>query len=111
MSTATATAERRRLPRRQPTLGTVCRLESGPDDVPRLGLVWNISPGGVSLLLDEPMEPGTSVRAELATLNEQTSLPVGMRVAHLTRLQTGDFCVGCQFDRELVADEIRPFLG
>src|SRR5262245_54623699 len=110
MSTArqTGTApEQRAWPRRQPTLGTICRLADGRG----LGLVWNISAGGVSMLVHERLEPGATVHGELASSDESFALPVRLRVAHVARLRTGDYVVGGQFDRLLAPEEMRPFLG
>jgi hypothetical protein len=102
-----ATKERRSVARRQPALGTVCRL----GDFGGFGLVWNISPGGVSMLLHDQLEPGATIRAELASAEQGYVLPVTLRVAHVAQLRTGDYMVGGQFDRTLSAEEIRPFLG
>lgn len=102
----TPPAENRRAhPRRQPAADTVCRLESAPN----LGLVWNISAGGVSMLLRDELARGATVHGRLESAG--TALPVTLRVAHVARLRTGDFIVGGQFDRPLTADEMRPFVG
>jgi hypothetical protein len=109
MSTARQTGttrEQRAWPRRQPALGTICRLGSG-----NLGLVWNISAGGVSMLVHERLEPGVTVQGELASSDEAFALPVRLRVAHVARLRTGDYVVGGQFDRLLAPEEMRPFVG
>jgi len=110
MATLTATveqAERRTAARRQPALGTVCRLDPGPG----LGLVWNISSSGVSFLVHEAPARGASVRGVLATADEGFALPVSLRVAHVARLRTGDYVVGGQFDHPLAPDQMRPFLA
>jgi len=106
----TLTSERRVAIRRQPTMGTVLRLPSPPRESPGVGLVWNISTSGVSLLLNEPIQPGTLLTGELATLDDATILPVRLRVMHLAKLRTGDYCVGGQFDRELRAEEMQPYI-
>jgi hypothetical protein len=97
--------------RRQPTLGTVCRLAGDAREELGLGLVWNISRSGVSMLLPRPLEPGAVVRADLAAANDAYSLPIKLRVAHVARLQTGDYFLGAQFARELRAEEMQPFLA
>ena len=99
-------AERRSFVRRQPTVGTVCKLE------PRggVGLVWNISTGGVSMLLCDSREPGASIRGVLATATEEFFLPVNVRVTHVAPIKTGDYLVGGQFDPPIAADEIKHFL-
>jgi hypothetical protein len=110
-ATATLTgADRRTTARRQPTLGTVCRMEPGDGKAPCLGLVWNISTGGVSMLFNNRLERGATLKGVLATSNDGFSLPVTMRVAHVAPLQTGDYLIGTQFDRPLAAEQMRHFL-
>jgi hypothetical protein len=82
-------AEQRAAARRQPTVGTVYHLGDWG-----LGLVWNISEGGVSLLVHDAPERGATVRGELATADDGYALPVGLRVAHVAKLRTGDYVVG-----------------
>ncbi len=102
--------ERRRAPRNRPALRTVFRA-AGSGGKPWLGLVWNVSPWGVGMLVSDPVGPGAVVSGELATTDAAARLPVGFRAAHVKRLQTGDYFVGGPFDRPLTADELRPFLG
>lgn len=99
-------SERRAAARRQPALGTVCRLDNGPG----FGLVWNISASGVSFLVHEAPTRGALVRGVLATANEGFALPVSLRVAHVALMRTGDYVVGGQFDQPLAPEQIRPFL-
>ena len=112
--TATATekrgAERRTTARRQPTLGTICRMEPRDGMSTEVGLVWNISTGGVSMLFNDRLDCGVTLKGVLVTSNDGFSLPVTMRVAHVAKLQTGDFLIGTQFDQPMSADEMRHFL-
>jgi hypothetical protein len=109
--TATKTgAERRTAARRQPTLGTVCRMEPRAGEDGGVGLVWNISTGGVSMLFNDQMERGATVKGVLATSTDGFSLPVTVRVTHVAALLTGDYLIGCQFDRPIAAEEMRHFL-
>ena len=114
MTTATADpdspTERRVATRRQPALGTVCRLRLDPDDDPALGLVWNISASGVSMLLPTPHTPGGLIPGELETMTRGESLSVRLRVVHVRKLETGDFIMGAQFDRPLSEAEMAPFV-
>lgn len=103
--------DRRGAPRRQPALGTVVDLDAGPDGAPRQGLVWNISLSGVSLLLPEPIDPGTTLGGVLVTTDAGVRLPVRLRIAHVRQLLTGDYYLGAQFDRPLAPDEMRPFVA
>lgn len=104
-------AERRLAPRRQPALGTVCRLAAAGGVDHGTGLVWNISTHGVSMLLHQRPEPGAALTAELRNANGTATLAVGLRVAHVSLLGTGDYMMGCQFARPLTSEEMRPFLG
>src|SRR5262245_65941620 len=67
MVVATLSAERRRAARRQPTLGTFLRLEPIEGQGKRLGLVWNISASGISLLFNQLLSAGTVLRGDLVT--------------------------------------------
>ena len=103
--------ERRQAPRRQPTLGTTCRLVSSAGEDLGIGLVWNISTSGISMLLHRRLEPGTPLSAELRTAAESGGLPLTLVVAHVSPLITGDYVMGAQFVRPLGAEELRPFVG
>jgi len=76
-----------------------------------MGLVWNISSNGISMLMSQPLDPGTTIQAELRTTNDAFALPLSFRVAHVSRLRTGDFMLGGQFTKRLASEEMRPFLG
>jgi PilZ domain len=114
MALGTATApptNRRSALRRQATLGTVCRLAFGPAGATHLGLVWNLSSSGVSMLLPEPPERDAVLAVELATTDDRVSLPITLRVVHVRPIRTGDFFLGAQFQRPLTPAEMRPFLA
>jgi hypothetical protein len=100
-----AMVERRLAARRQPAMGTVFRHDGS---VP--GLVWNISTGGLSLLVADPPERGTTVRGTLATAEGRTQ-PVAFVVTHVSQLRTGDYIIGGPFDQALSPDEIHPFVA
>lgn len=109
LTTHAPAAERRIAPRRQPAMGTICRLENGngADD---LGLVWNISTTGISMLLHDPRQTGTHLEGILETMDDGPSLPVGMSVVHVKLLETGDYFLGAHFDRPITDDEMKPFV-
>lgn len=121
MSTATGTpatpptpapeAERRVAPRRQPAMGTVCRLDTADAGPPALALVWNISTSGVSVLVSEPREPGTVLTGYLERMEGDHMRRVAMRVIHTKKLETGDFFLGAQFDRPFTEEELKPFVA
>jgi len=97
--------------RRQPTLGTVCRLDPQDGQSAGIGLVWNISAGGMSMLTTDRVERGTTVRGMLATSTDGYSLPITLRVAHVALLQTGDYLIGGPFARPLASDEMGHFVA
>jgi len=115
MTTATLPAsvpsDRRIATRRQPAMGTVCRLDPGHNGEPRIGLVWNISATGISMLLNEPPEAGSLLPGELETVTGGHVLPVTMTVIHVKKLETGDFFLGAHFEHPITADEMRPFVA
>lgn len=103
--------ERRRAPRRQPTQGTVCYLESGDGEQHGMGLVWNISTTGISMLLGKSLEAGTEVRGDLLAPDGRNSLGLTLRVAHMYHLRTGDYFLGGQFQRPVTEQELQPFVS
>jgi hypothetical protein len=110
-TSAATPLEQRVALRRQPTLGTICRLAFGATEKSHTGLVWNISTSGVSMLLDEVPEAGAVLPATLATVDDRGALPVTLRVVHVRALWTGDYFLGAQFQQPLAAEEMRPFLA
>jgi hypothetical protein len=111
LKAASTSINRRVATRRQPALGTVCRMDLGHNKKPILGLVWNLSSSGVSMLLHEPLEPGTVIVGALTTEEEGTSLPIRLRAVHLNKIRTGDYFLGAKFESPLSLEEMRPFLG
>ena len=103
--------ERRISPRRQPALGTVCRLDS-PDGGPAaVVLVWNISATGISVLAAEPHSTGTALAGFLEKTEGDHAQRIVMRVVHAKRLETGDYFLGAHFDQPLTAAELKPFVA
>jgi hypothetical protein len=111
MQLAEPLPNRRAALRRQPTVGTICRVALEAHEAPRMGLVWNISTSGVSMFLDEPPQLGVTLPAVITTMDEQQTLPVRLRVMHVRPIRTGDFFLGAQFERPLETGEMRPFLA
>ncbi len=109
MTTATPPAERRVAPRRQPAMGALFRLDS--EDGPEIGLIWNISRTGVSMLRNEPPTSGAKITGLLETMTDAHALRVGLTVVHVKKLDTGDYFVGAHFDQPLSDEEMRPFVA
>jgi hypothetical protein len=101
-------AERRAAPRFQPALGTVCRL--GPA-WPRVGLVWNLSRTGLSMLFGDPPPAGAELSAVLAADGGEAGLPVMLRVVHVREAATGDYLLGARFGQPLTDADLAPFLA
>jgi hypothetical protein len=110
MPQETSASERRIATRRQPAVGTICRMDMGHDKK-MMGLVWNLSTTGVSMLLHDPIQPGTMIPCELTVGQDRPSLRVNIRAIHLNKIRTGDYFLGAHFERPLAVEEMRPFLG
>jgi hypothetical protein len=109
MSTATPTAERRVAPRRQPAMGALFRIDT--DGPPEIGLIWNISRSGVSMLRNDPPAAGDRLTGLLETMTDAHAMRVGLTVVHVKKLDTGDYFVGGHFDRPLTDEQLRPFVA
>jgi hypothetical protein len=117
MNTATLPApaealvsNRRVAPRFQPAFGTICRIPANtPADSAIVGLVWNISETGVSMLMGNPPKAGSEVPGELTAGSGEKVLSVTLRVVHVRPIETGDFVLGAQFERPLNPEEIEMF--
>jgi hypothetical protein len=102
--------DRRVAPRFQPAFGTIYRFKKNDEDHLAVGLVWNISQTGVSMLLADPPERGGIVPGELTTETGGPALTIAVRVVHVRPLTTGDYLLGAQFSRPLDPDEMKQFL-
>ncbi len=92
-------------------MGTICRIDSGGSGKPTIGLLWNISVTGVSMLLHEPLEAGSTVSGMLETLTGNHTLPVSGRVIHLKQLETGDYFMGAHFAQPIRDEDMKPFVS
>jgi hypothetical protein len=105
--TLSPATERRVAPRFRPTVGTVCRLRDGG----RIGLVWNISRTGISMMMAEPPPAGSVVQAELTGEGRREGLPLTLHVVHVREADTGDYLLGARFETPLRWEQMRPFLA
>jgi hypothetical protein len=108
---ANGVSDRRIAPRYQPAFGTVCRIGPNTKTKPALiGLVWNISETGVSMLVGKPPKAGAEVPGELSLEAGGGGVSIALRVVHIRPMKTGDYIVGAQFERRLAPEELRLFL-
>ena len=106
-----SSSERRGAPRRQPAMGTVCRLDSEDGGPAALALVWNISSSGISVLVADPHSAGSVLSGYLEKTEGAHMLRVAMRVVHAKKLETGDYFLGAHFDQPLTDEELKPFVA
>jgi hypothetical protein len=90
-------------------MGTLFRLDT--DGSPEIGLIWNISRSGVSMLRNEPPGAGARLTGLLETKTDAHAVRVGLTVMHVRQLDTGDYFVGAQFDGPLTDEQLRPFVA
>ena len=103
--------ERRIAQRFQPAFGTICQLHTREEPSRTIvGLVWNISESGVSMLIADPPARSTELDVDLTTEGGGESLRLTLRVVHVREMPVGDYFVGAQFGRHLAPDELRRFL-
>ena len=89
--TPTNSAERRIAPRFQPAFGTICRLRPpGRPEPAVVGLVWNISETGVSMLIADAPARGSEFDAELTTESGADGLRLTIRVVHVREMPVGE---------------------
>ncbi|MSR53870.1 MAG: PilZ domain-containing protein [Gemmataceae bacterium] len=110
-STDPATSDRRSAPRLQPAFRTICRLDRhGPAGMPCIGLVWNLSETGLSMLMADPPSPGAEFSAELLPEEGGNGLPVNLRIVHVRPSSTGDYILGARFENRLQPEALQMFL-
>lgn len=107
-ATLSASSERRVSRRYQPAYDTICEFSADPRTV---GLVWDVSESGISMLMATPPAPGTEIVGTLCTQHGGPELTRTLRVVHVRPLLTGDFFLGAKFAIPLRDDEMQPFLS
>src|SRR4051812_31030367 len=69
--------------------------------------VRNISPGGISLIVNQPLEPGTILAVELLDRTTQRfSGTLQVRVVYTVEHPSGDWIMGGAFTNRLSDDEL-----
>jgi hypothetical protein len=103
--------DRRVAPRFAPAFGTVCRFDPvGGHGLTAVGLVWDLSLTGVSMLIADPPRAGAILTGEIALENGETHLSVVFQVVHVRQVPSGDYILGARFHRAFTVEELRPFI-
>jgi hypothetical protein len=76
-----------------------------------VGLVWNLSRTGVSVLIGDPPPAGAEIGAVLSAGGGEAGLAVTLRVVHVREVATGDYLFGARFARPLGEAELAPFVS
>lgn len=72
--------------------------------------VWNLSTGGICLVLGRRFEPGTLLMVMLESRADEFALTMLARVVRATPLQSGAWILGCAFTHELYEDEVKALV-
>jgi hypothetical protein len=104
-------AERRVAARLQPAFRTICRLNRLEAGHSAIGLVWDLSETGVSMLMAKPPKPGAELTGELTPEDGGQAVPVQLRVIHVKPMMTGDFIMGARFGSPLPEEHLKSFLA
>lgn len=78
---------------------TVCIGVEGDESV--VGRILDVSRGGIRILLDCHVEPGTTVRIDISPESSDSRTQVLACVVHVTQGRDGRFTLGCNFSTEL----------
>jgi hypothetical protein len=92
-----------------------CKLESALQPVPEgdvfcSAVVVDISPTGIGLLVDRPIEPETLLAVELQSGDSSLSYTLLVEVRHARAGKAGEWRLGCAFARELSEYEVKALL-
>jgi hypothetical protein len=74
-----------------------------------LGKLWNISAGGLALVVNQRFEPGTVLAIELGVNRAVGSIVA--RVVHTTVSTGGRWIIGCQFLQPLSEEDLHTLLA
>jgi hypothetical protein len=72
--------------------------------------VRDLSAGGIGLSVGRRFEPGTVLLVELIASDEESALPVPVRVVHATPEGGDRWILGCAFRRTLDDEKLRALL-
>lgn len=96
-----------RLWKRFATYGTADYELVPPDgETEGMGEITNISPSGIGIVVDRPIEPGTALRLDLHRTNASRRLTILGCVVYLGEPRGDGWLVGCNFINELTPQDI-----
>ena len=93
--------ERRQYVRYDPSPGTSIYLVTVGQEVLFPERIHNISAGGIRLVLDRKLEPGTVATADLFNITRDYPCQVSLSVAYVVEQPDGSVIHGCSFRRIL----------
>jgi c-di-GMP-binding flagellar brake protein YcgR len=76
----------------------------------RQASIKDISLGGIALVLETPLKPGTRLLIQLKNHKIGLSYDLAARVVHSFRKPPTKWVIGCSFTRELTQDEFENLL-
>jgi hypothetical protein len=88
-------------------LMTCCRRTKPVDQAPSSAKILNVSSAGVGLMVPRRFELGMPVSLELPIGNEDEPVAVRAHVVHSKPHRNGDWLIGCAFEQQLTADQVR----
>src|SRR5262249_2906991 len=98
--------ERRKYVRYPANRATCSYLALPPNETLFPERIQNISAGGVRLVLDRKLDPGTIATLDLYNLTRDFPCRVSLRVAYTLEQPGGKFMLGCAFHGELDNGEV-----
>jgi hypothetical protein len=101
--------ERRAHPRHMTNMPTTCRVVNGVNRLIDVQ-VRNVSRGGINLLTEHELDPGTLLRVDLPQGSEEEAAILAC-VMHCNMTPEGKFSIGCSFSDELGDSELQEFGG
>ena len=89
---------------------TACQIVSGVNHAHLVGLLTNISPGGICLRVDRPVERGTLLHVSPVNPSSRRWERLLACVIHAHPLPDQTWSLGCSFIRDLSVDDMRAFV-
>src|SRR4051812_31498477 len=97
-------------PRLQPPGPLTCQVQLPGKDGPVPATVENLSAGGMALLVDQPVPPGTRLHVQLTNPAHTFWLSMTVTILRSQPGQTGSWFLAGEVDRTLMPDGLKPFV-